>query len=305
MNRALLISTGVGCGVLCSYCPQATIGRAYKRFEGSSRLDLDVFKRCVDKLPADVTVDFTGFYEPFLNSECTEMILYADALGLPVRLSTTLMGLTAEQVDRFKHVRFTKFAVHLPDTKGLTRIVPDDTYMTALTRLIDSDISKIGFHVHEGNEGPEAVHERVDAVLNAKGIEPENRWINTRAGNIEIQGKANRERLEGELAMCPRIYQNVLLPSGDVALCCMDWNLKHVIGNLLETDYEALFSGPGFQAVMSGYQNDSVDILCRTCEVARTKKDMLRQKFIAETQTKRATLTVDRRYPGPATRAPR
>ena len=290
MNRGLLISTGIGCGVLCSYCPQASIGKAYKQFSGPSKMTFEVFKQCVDKLPSDVTVDFTGYYEPFLNPLCTQMILYAHELGLPVRLSTTVMGLTPEQVDQFKHVPFTKFAVHLPDTKGLTRIIVDDTYLAALQRLIDSNISNMAFHVHEGQDGPEAVHEEVDAVLASHGLEPENRWINTRAGNIEIEGRSTPERLTGELALCPRIYQCVLMPSGDVALCCMDWTLEHVIGNLLETGYDALFEGPEFQKVLRGQEDDSIDILCRTCEVARTKKQVLLDKFIADSQAKRAEL---------------
>ncbi|MDN3647003.1 SPASM domain-containing protein [Pontixanthobacter aestiaquae] len=290
MDRALLISTGIGCGVLCSYCPQVTIGRAYKQFTGPSSLSFETYKACVDKLPKDVTVNFTGFYEPFLNQACTDMILYAVEAGHEVRLSTTVMGLTAEQVDRFKHVDFVKFAVHLPDTKGLTRIIVDDTYMAALTRLIESDISNIGFHVHEGTEGPEAVHERVDALLSAHGVEPENRWILTRAGNIDIAGVAPPERLTGELALCPRVYQNVLLPSGDVALCCMDWDLKHVIGNLLETDYDALLSGAEFQKVLRAQVDDNIDILCRTCEVARTKKDVRTQEFYANLEAQNADM---------------
>lgn len=294
MNRSLLISTGIGCGVLCSYCPQASIGTAYKQFNGPSKMSFELFKRCADKLPKDVIVDFTGYYEPFLNPDCTQMILYAHDLGLSVRLSTTVMGLTAGQVDQFKHIPFTKFAVHLPDTKGLTRIIVDDSYLEAFQRLIDSDISNMAFHVHEGDDGPEAPHETVDAILSAHGLEAENRWINTRAGNIEIKGRETPERLQGELAMCPRIYQSVLMPSGDVALCCMDWTLEHVIGNLVEGDYDALFEGPVFQEVLRGYKDDTVDILCRTCEVARTKKQVEKQdklqQFVAESQAKRASL---------------
>ncbi|MXO55590.1 radical SAM/SPASM domain-containing protein [Pontixanthobacter gangjinensis] len=289
MDRELLISTGIGCGVLCSYCPQVTIGQAYKKVSGPSSLSFDTYRTCVDKLPEDVIVNFTGFYEPFLNQACTDMILYAVEKGHEVRLSTTVMGLTAEQVDRFKHIEFVKFAVHLPDTKGLTRIIVDDTYMAALARLIKSDISNIGFHVHEGQEGPEAVHETVDALLIENDIEPENRWILTRAGNIDIDGVAPPVRLTGELALCPRLYENVLLPSGDIALCCMDWDLKHVIGNLLETEYENLFTGPQFKEVLRAYSDDSMDILCRTCEVARTKKDVRISEFKAYVEAQGGT----------------
>jgi len=287
MNRALLISTGIGCGVLCSYCPQVAIGQAYKKVRGPSSMSLDMFKACIDKLPDDVTVDFTGFYEPFLNPQCTDMILYAAEKGLQVRLSTTVMGLEPGQIDRFKHIEFTKFAVHLPDTKKLTRIIVDDRYLAALSRLTESGISNIGYHVHEGVDGPEAVHEQVDALLTARNIEPENRWIITRAGNIEIEGKRAPDRLVGEFEICPRIFHNVLLPSGDVALCCMDWDLKHMIGNLLETSYESLFESPEFRKVMRGYVDDSIDILCRGCEIARTKKEIMFRKIVSSMKAKR------------------
>lgn len=290
MNSALLITTGIGCGVLCSYCPQVTIGRSYKKLAGPSNMSFETFKTCVDKLPEKVTVDFTGFYEPFLNQECTEMILYAAEIGLDVRLSTTIMGLTPDQIERLRHINFEKFAVHLPDTRGLTRIIVDSTYLASLLKLIESDISNIGFHVHEGIDGPEAVHQQVYAVLEAHSIVPENRWINTRAGNIDIGWKKEPERLTGELEMCPRIYQNVLLPTGDVALCCMDWDLKHIIGNLIETDYQALFTGSQFQEILRGYVDDSIDILCRSCEVARTKKQTLLRKFVADAEAERNRL---------------
>jgi len=29
-----------------------------------------------------------------------------------------------------------------------------------------------------------------------------------------------------------RIFRNVLLPNGDVVLCCMDYGLDHILGNL-------------------------------------------------------------------------
>lgn len=287
MNRSLLISTGIGCGVLCSYCPQVAIGQAYKKVRGPSSMSLEIFKSCIDKLPDDVTVDFTGFYEPFLNPDCTDMILYAADRGLPVRLSTTVMGLEPEQIDRFKHIPFVKFSVHLPDTKKLTRIIVDERYMAALSRLTEAGICNIGFHVHEGLDGPEAVHEEVDVLLVARNIEPENRWINTRAGNIEIDAKRAPERLVGELEICPRIYHNVLLPSGDVALCCMDWDMKHMIGNLLETRYESLFESPEFKTVMRGHLDDSIDILCRGCEIARTKKETLFRRMVSNIKAKR------------------
>jgi MoaA/NifB/PqqE/SkfB family radical SAM enzyme len=50
--------------------------------------------------------------------------------------------------------------------------------------------------------------------------------------------------------------QNVMLPNGDVVLCCMDYGLKHKLGNLLETNFNGL------------KREDSYE-LCQKCEVSK------------------------------------
>ena len=40
------------------------------------------------------------------------------------------------------------------------------------------------------------------------------------------------------------LYHNVLLPNGDVSLCCMDYGLDHVIGNLNTQSYEQVIPEP-------------------------------------------------------------
>ena len=64
---------------------------------------------------------------------------------------------------------------------------------------------------------------------------------------------------------CDRIYQNVLLPNGDVVLCCMDWSAEYVLGNLKRDQFEDLYRSETFRRVLRGLKDPSVDILCRTC----------------------------------------
>jgi hypothetical protein len=205
MNRSLLISTGIGCGVLCSYCPQVAIGQAYKKVQGPSSMSLEIFKSCIDKLPEDVTVDFTGFYEPFLNPHCTDMILYAADRGLPVRLSTTVMGLEPEQIDRFKHIPFVKFSVHLPDTKKLTRIIVDERYMAALSQLTEAGICNIGFHVHEGIDGPRksmCCWSRAISSRKTAGSTPAPAILQSTRNGLRNDWLANWKFARGFITMC-------------------------------------------------------------------------------------------------------
>ena len=47
--------------------------------------------------------------------------------------------------------------------------------------------------------------------------------------------------------------QNVMLPNGDVYLCCMDWRLKHKLGNIFKTNFDKLDRNKFYK-------------LCQTCE---------------------------------------
>jgi len=74
----------------------------------------------------------------------------------------------------------------------------------------------------------------------------------SRGGNLwDIPAK------KGEL-LCTRsatYEQNVMLPNGDVYLCCMDWSLKHKLGNIFTTNFDNLKRKKQYK-------------LCQTCEKA-------------------------------------
>ena len=52
-----------------------------------------------------------------------------------------------------------------------------------------------------------------------------------------------------------KLYHNVVLPNGDVSLCCMDYGLEHIIGNLLDQEYEDVIP-----------KHNTCFNLCRFCE---------------------------------------
>jgi len=41
-----------------------------------------------------------------------------------------------------------------------------------------------------------------------------------------------------------KLYHNVLLPNGDVSLCCMDYGLEQILGNLFESEYDDIMPKP-------------------------------------------------------------
>lgn len=99
------------------------------------------------------------------------------------------------------------------------------------------------FHVHDiGNVKNVPYADVIDKIDNPI----------SRAGNLfEVPVK------KGDL-ICTRsasFEQNVMLPNGEVYLCCMDWSLKHKLGNIFETSFNNL-------------KRDNKYKLCQTCEKA-------------------------------------
>ena len=69
---ALEITTLIGCPLACTFCPQDALSRSYGT--SSRMMSLDTFKKCIDKIPPHVRIDFSGMSEPFVNPNCIDFI---------------------------------------------------------------------------------------------------------------------------------------------------------------------------------------------------------------------------------------
>jgi hypothetical protein len=203
------ITTKIGCPVKClKYCPQEVLVRRY----GANRqlLDLNDFAKMLLKIPNYVEIIFCGFCEPFANPRCIEMIDLAFKRGYTVSLYTTLFGASRNDVERLLNYRFRVFSLHLPDGKVMS--IP-------INQEYRSNISAV--------------------LRNVKNV-------TTMAMTREFKSN-NRENVVRDINRTSRRFKfcykftnpsPVLLPNGDVYLCCNDFGLRHKIGNLLEHDYD-------------------------------------------------------------------
>ena len=258
-NPHMEVTTVVGCRNACSYCPQSAFIAAYNKRSTQRMMGFDVFQQCVDKIPSKVRIHFTGMGEPWLNPECTRMVRYAHETGHPIFVSTTAVGMTQTDIDLLRDIPFAPFMVHLPTAERLERIIVDDAYVAVIRSLLESGVVD-RWHCHSST-----VHPRLQSVVG----EVFHSWIQSRAGNLRVGNVAPPRRKRG-LLECPRgLDKNVLLPNGDVLLCCQDFGMQHILGNLTEQDYGSLFEGPEFLSVQRGLRMASLPILCRRCEEAR------------------------------------
>lgn len=265
-----------GCINNCVFCPQNVLINSYK---GERILSLENFKRAIDKVPEDVTIIFSGFSEPWMNKDTTEMVLYAHSKKHPIAIFTSGIGMTKEDIDKIKHINFslgapnptlsTKkipmqnggFNLHLPDNEGYAKHPITQKYIELLEYIKSIQHEIVGFRpVCMGN-----VHEKIKHIWDSPIILD----IWWRAGNLSKEEQYKPELIElrdkiqkryvGELDItcgCDEgLYHNILLPNGDVVLCCMDYSLNHVLGNLFNQEYNDII--PAINTPFT---------ICRYCE---------------------------------------
>jgi len=270
-----------GCAVACSICPQDLLSNKYQK-QNIRHLSFEDFVNILHKIPKTYRVDFSGYAEPFLNKNCSKMIKYTSDAGYFFCCYTTLVGASLEDVELLSTLNFSRekkcpLHIHLPDKEGVMPVKITEKYKQVLKCLFEKKLSFVDFMTmdHAGE-----VHPQIKELLGLKldAFQPISRGNNLDDGENMVEGQAlNVKRVNGSIycKAMPKLNHNVVLPNGDVQLCCMDYGLKHKIGNLIESNHSDLFVSDEFIRVNKLMKNDlgenDNEILCRTCEMAKIR----------------------------------
>ena len=289
-----------GCAVACIVCPQDKLSKTYNLYpekELIRDLSFEDFKTVIDKVPLTTRIDFSGYTEPFLNKDCAKMIKYVHDRGHTVSVYTTLVGAKKSDIDLLieicKHPTrpFSAFdqenplCIHLPDEGGVMPVKITPKYKNVLKYLL-SEAQKnnlgLGSHIRFMTMDKKGLlSKEILDVFPTNQIPFEFKAI-SRASNLndtEVMKQApSMTNYEGGVGyksgniICKSdsLTSNVLIPNGDIQLCCMDYGLEAKIGNLLEDDYETLHNGDGMKYITDRMTDDTLDgeIICRRCENA-------------------------------------
>lgn len=271
-NPSMEITTKMGCAINCKYCPQDVLLRNYfKTGKEAKMLTFEAFKTCLDKMPQDTLIIFAGFTEPFFNPECLKMVLYAGERGHKMNMYTTLQGMTKNVFDQIKNIRFEEFVLHIPDDEKYSNIPITEEYLELLDIVIAAKKAN-------GEDFVEYAcsHGTVPEIIK-KHLKNKVRIfisLSDRAGNLDASDDNkvfSKRNVTGRLRceQMQTLNHNILLPDGRVVLCCQDWGMKHVLGNLLEQSYEEVVNSEEAQRVKR-CMGDRFDnsILCRNCNMA-------------------------------------
>ena len=259
----------IGCSLMCNFCPQDKLLQAYK--DPVRVMSFESFRTAIDKLPAEFEIIFAGYTEPWLNRDCTDFVEYAVHQGRRVAIYSTLYNMSPTDVDRLIDLfrqfpdQLTQFWIHLPDVKGNMRGWKNsDNYQYALQQFRTTINPSLMTMDADGR-----VHS--DLEVNFKPVQ----WyLHTRAKNLDVEkisGQQYHEPPRYEFVVeCTRdkdFSSNVMLPNGDLALCCMDYGLKHIVGNILTQTWEEVRQGQELARVKRlnqtlGYTDE---VLCKSC----------------------------------------
>lgn len=242
--KCLEITTKVPCDVQCSYCPQKVLNEAYK---GIPELSFLRFKKFLTKIPKDVYLHFSGFSDLTCNPDSGKMIKYALSEGYHVSIFTTLMGAfySSQILDR----NLTQCVIHVPSSEILKG--KEDIWISRFQQAKAVKITRIvAFESSYSNL-------IMSEIKNYDKVK-----ICSRAGNLYSIPK-QKDKIE---CKCGHLFHNVMLPNGDVVLCCMDYGLKHKLGNLNIQSYELILKN--LINVEVALKTEAMRSICRNCENA-------------------------------------
>jgi hypothetical protein len=269
------LTTMIGCPLMCTFCPQDSLRTTYG--DDTKYMQTMDLLAIVSKLPKNTRIDFSGMSEPWANPDCTtmlEMVLY---MGFKVAVYTTLYGMTEpERVKRVLETHPTQVEVvmlHLPDANGnMKGWKYSDEWMNSLRTMSQLNLPcGVGAMTMDGTGlvAPE-LQAVVGRLAGWKG--------HTRADSLPVEQIGAQDisiTPRNDFALTcrstPFYDRNVLLPNGDVVLCCMDYDLKHIIGNLLKQTYDEVMQGKPLMDLTAINETPEFNkcSICKSCENVR------------------------------------
>lgn len=262
-------SLAVGCELNCRFCPQQKLVCRYVDLYGNNDIymSFNTFETCLKKIESGAGITFGGMVEPFHNKECAKMIKYAYDLGYKISIDTTLVGATEKDFEILKNVHFEYFLLHIPDQEGNSKFNITDEYLRIFKKF--SNYFKIDRYSCHGE-----THKAVRKYLK-DDVKIDSTMMN-RAGNLDYKELKTYDHKGQIVCGCGAVNRGwipIIQPNGIVVLCCMDYGLEHVLGNLLIQDWDEILCGKEFLLYESGMENEKLPSLCRKCPAAVQKGD--------------------------------
>lgn len=266
------LTTMIGCPLMCTFCPQENLRDSYGTgIKYMSQVDLTSM---LVKLPKNTRIDFSGMSEPWANPDCTSMLEEVLYMGFNVAIYSTLYGM--KDPERVRKVledhpnQVEVIMIHLPDANGNMKGWKNSEEWQRAAAIISNTKVPCGVGAMTMDRNG-IVHPELQAMV---GRLPG--WVgHTRADSLDVEQIGGQpisitpmNTFSLTCRSTPFYDRNVLLPDGNVVLCCMDYKLKHIIGNLLTQSYEEIMTGDKLAEIIKWNEEPKFNkcSICKSCE---------------------------------------
>jgi len=261
----------VGCSIGCDYCAQNTLNKKCS----TKYMSFDDYKKYLSTVPKNgVYLIYAGYCEPLLYDDLENVVKYSYDNGYNILCATTLPTLNKNNLELFLTEKYWKGrTVHLKDS-SMNQKHFNSTYYSYLERYLEqmkkqTDKSKeyrFSFLGENLDVNIISLLEKYDLKNLLNPIIPFQR--------IDAPVKSNRILkpiyLPGRIFCSENYYRKqMIVPGGDVVMCCMDVEKKHILGNLNNMSYNEIFKGEEYKKVLRGFNDESLNTICRKCIYAK------------------------------------
>jgi radical SAM protein with 4Fe4S-binding SPASM domain len=237
------------CPLKCDYCPQQKYINSYKKKSGCEIMSLKDYKFLLSKIDhLTENIDFSGYTEPLSNPSWDSIFEHTISEGYSLTLYSTLYNTTIEDIEKLTSLYIKKFYIHLVDSEIY---LPRYKYFVEKCKKQNLDFTLVYFK-EEGEKMAAYFHDLTECE----------QWsTHSRAGTL----RQSLRYAKGAVTCCEeRFLCNVVLPNGDVHVCCMDFPLYYKIGNLFEKTLSEIHRSDKLKRFYRKMQSKE-DNLCNHC----------------------------------------
>ena len=236
----LNITTTAHCTANCVYCPQDQYRAAMT--DRPAYLSREEFTSLLPRLddPHYENFSFGGFSEPFENPDMVDLLGLAAEQDNVDGVSVYSNGehLTPEVVRAIRHIPLTlvDISCHGFDERTYRRTRPFLDAAKVRENLLfllqnRDNIAQLVISV-TGPFGSVELIAELQMLCEGHGAEFVRRDLHSRAGLMRI-GRARESPKAGPFRCAKFDFEKpILLPGGDLSLCCQDFSVQYVMGNL-------------------------------------------------------------------------
>ena len=260
-QSTLEITGQIGCTMMCTYCPQTLIVSEAREKNIDKILELENFEKILENVPINTKISWAGYTEPLLHSNFKDFVKLANKKGYVQTINTTMHGKLISQEFMSNTSVFESVGFHLPDNEGLMKLNVKESYLLNLEKAIRHQAKVLGREQIDIKIIGKKPHINLEKLLNkllsedilnnsqihsSLQISSRNDYVDQKNDGFSFfsyfKKNIEKESNSNPLYYCSyqRLNSNVLIPNGEVNICCNDYSLGFSLGNLLNEKLDEL-----------------------------------------------------------------